>query len=170
MIGRNQLMGVQIPLTPLRDFMDECVFCKIARGEIPCHKVYEDEEFLAFLDIFPNTKGMTVVIPKNHYPSYVFELPDDVLQSLIIVSKKVGNILDKAFGTGRTAMIAEGLETPHAHIKLYPLHGTKSGFTRMVASEKIFFDKYQGYVTSLSGSRADDKELANIAKKIRESF
>ena len=56
----------------------DCIFCKIVNGEVPCHKVWEDEKHLAFLTIFPNTEGVTVVIPKKHYPSYVFDLPRDV--------------------------------------------------------------------------------------------
>ena len=58
--------------------MTECIFCKIVRGEMPCHKIYEDADYLAFLSIFPNTAGFSVVIPKQHYSSYAFDLPDDV--------------------------------------------------------------------------------------------
>jgi histidine triad (HIT) family protein len=168
MKGRNQLMGVQIPLAPFRDHMDDCIFCKIVRGEIPSYKVYEDDDFLAFLDIYPNTRGMTLVIPKKHYSSYLFDLPDDVFEKLLLTAKKIGKILDKALNTGRTAMIVEGLETNHAHVKLYPLMVKE--FKRMVSEEKKFFDVYPGYITSFEGPRADDKELAQLAKKIRESF
>ena len=53
---------------------NECIFCKIVKGEIPCHKIWEDEKHLAFLSIYPNTNGFSVVIPKKHFPSYAFSL------------------------------------------------------------------------------------------------
>lgn len=56
-----------------------CIFCQIVEGKAPCHKVWEDEHHLAFLSIFPNTDGFTVVIPKKHYPSYAFDLPPQAL-------------------------------------------------------------------------------------------
>ena len=62
--------------------MEDCIFCKIVKGEIPCFKVYEDKDFLAFLDINPNTKGMTIVVTKKHYPSYVFNMPEDMVSML----------------------------------------------------------------------------------------
>ena len=73
--------------------MNECIFCKIVAGEIPSYKILEDEEFLAFLSIFPNTEGVTVVIPKKHYPSYVFDLPDEVLNKLMSFTKKVAKMI-----------------------------------------------------------------------------
>ena len=63
--------------------MEECIFCKIVKKEIPCHQIWEDKEHLAFLSIFPNTEGFSVVIPKKHYPSYAFDLSDEVLTKLI---------------------------------------------------------------------------------------
>ena len=66
-----------------------CVFCEIVKGNTPAFKVWEDDKHLAFLTIFPNTEGTTVVIPKEHYASYAFDLPDEVLTELIIASKKV---------------------------------------------------------------------------------
>jgi diadenosine tetraphosphate (Ap4A) HIT family hydrolase len=148
----------------------ECIFCKIVKGEIPCHKIYEDEEFLAFLDIFPNTKGMVIVITKRHYPSYVFEMPEEIYKKLLTTTKKIAKTLDKVLKVQRTAMIMEGMGVDHAHIKLYPLHGLDSKFKEMWASEKIFFEKYEGFITTQQGPRADDKELEQLAKKIKESF
>ena len=58
--------------------MEACIFCNIVNGAAPCHKIWEDEKHLAFLSIFPNTPGFSVVITKRHYPSYAFRLPDDV--------------------------------------------------------------------------------------------
>lgn len=144
-----------------------CIFCKIIRGEIPSFKVWEDKDHIAILDIFPNTSGMTLVIPKKHYDSYAFEMPDAAFSKIMLASKKVGLLLDKKLGTGRTAMIAEGMGVNHVHIKLYPMHGVDKDFKEMWHSEKVFFEQYPGYLTTLLGPEADKAELAKLAKKIR---
>lgn len=141
------------------------------KGEIPCHKIYENEDFLAFLDIFPNTKGMTIVITKKHYPSYIFNMSEEIYEKFMRTVNKIAKTLDKALNVKRTAMIMEGMGINHAHIKLYPLHGLKGKFEeKWPEAEKIFFDKYRGYVTTQLGPRADNKELEEIAKKIRNAF
>ncbi len=68
----------------------DCIFCKIVRGELPSHKIWEDETHLAFLTIFPNTEGFSVVIPKEHYDSYLFDLTDEVVTGLVLAAKKGG--------------------------------------------------------------------------------
>lgn len=86
-----------------------CIFCQIVEGKAPCHKVWEDEHHLAFLSIFPNTDGFTVVIPKKHYPSYAFDLPPQALADLMLATQKVAKKLDKAFpDVSRTGMFFEG--------------------------------------------------------------
>jgi diadenosine tetraphosphate (Ap4A) HIT family hydrolase len=151
--------------------MDDCIFCKIAKGQIPSHKVWEDEKHLAFLSIFPNTKGVTVVITKKHYPSYAFDLPDDVLCDLIKTVKKVAKLLDKKLeDVGRTAMVFEGFGVDHVHAKLFPMHGTLDMQEWEPIESRIdtYFEKYPGHISSHDAKRADDKELAELAKKIRE--
>lgn len=97
--------------------MNACIFCKIVRGEAPAHRIWEDERHLAFLSIFPNTEGFSVVIPKQHYPSYAFKLSDTVLSDLVIAAKSVGQLLDeKLSGVGRTGMIFEGFGMDHVHL------------------------------------------------------
>jgi len=150
--------------------MEDCIFCKIVKGEIPCFKVYEDKDFLAFLDINPNTKGMTIVVTKKHYPSYVFNMPEEVYEKFMKTVKKIAKILDKVLDVKRTAMVMEGMGINHAHIKLYPLHGLEEEFKEIWAEEKVFFDKYKGYITTQLGPRADDKKLEELAKKIRDGF
>lgn len=145
----------------------DCIFCKIVRGEIPCHEVYEDDEFLAFLDIHPNTEGMTLVLPKKHYPSYTVDMPEDAYAELMKVSKKLCQQIDKNLGVKRTAIIMEGMGIDHAHIKLYPLHGLTEKFKETWEDKTIFFKKYEGYISTLLGPKEDDKTLAAIAKKIR---
>ncbi len=152
--------------------MDDCVFCKIVKGEAPSHKIWEDDKHLAFLSIFPNTEGFSVVITKEHFPSYAFELPDDVLAGLVIAAKKVSQQIDKAFeDVGRTGLIFEGFGVDHIHAKLFPMHGTADMKKWSPIESKIdkFYEQYPGYISSHDSGRADDTKLAAIAKKIREA-
>ena len=153
--------------------MKDCIFCKIVKGEAPCHKLLEDDKHLAFLNIFPNTDGFSVVITKEHLPSYAFNNDDKVLSDLTLFTKKVGKLLDAAFeDVGRTGMFFEGYGVDHLHSKLFPMHGTpKSGpWTPIESGSKMnkFFDKYPGYLVSNSSERADDEKLKVIASKFRE--
>ncbi|KKP80228.1 MAG: Histidine triad domain protein [Candidatus Moranbacteria bacterium GW2011_GWF2_35_39] len=146
-----------------------CIFCKIVKGEIPCHKIWEDEKHLAFLSIFPNTEGFAVVITKEHYPSYIFELPDEVLTGIVLAAKKVGRLLDaKLDDVGRTGLIAEGFGVDHIHLKLFPMHGTKLAEWKPIESKvDKYFEKYEGYISSHDYKRADDEKLSILAEKIR---
>ncbi len=148
-----------------------CQFCKIVEGRLPCHKIWEDDKHLAFLSIHPNTEGFTVVITKKHYPSYAFDLPDDVLKDLIIAAKRVAKLLDmKLEDVGRTGLIFEGFGVDHVHAKLFPMHGTADlkEWKPIKSNVNKFFEKYEGYISSHDYERADDRKLAELAKKIRE--
>lgn len=150
--------------------MQDCVFCKIVKGELPSHKIWEDEKHLAFLSIYPNTEGFSVVITKEHHSSYAFDLPDEVLSGIVLAAKKVGKLIDeKLEGVGRTGMIFEGFGVDHIHAKLFPMHGTKKNHWEPAHSDvDKYFEKYEGYISSHDYKRADDEKLANLAKKIRE--
>ncbi len=147
----------------------ECIFCKIINGEMPCHKVWEDDKHIAFLSIFPNTKGFTVVATKNHYPSYAFDVSEEVLKDLTIAAKKVGKLLDRAFSdVGRTGLIMEGFGVDHLHAKLFPMHGTAKDEWEPVHSDvDYYFEEYMGYICSNDSKRADDEKLAELAERIR---
>jgi len=148
----------------------DCIFCKIVAGELPCHKIWEDEKHLAFLSIFPNTEGFSVVIPKKHYSSYAFDLPDQVLQDLIVAAKKVGKLLDKKLGdVGRTGLIFEGFGVDHVHAKLFPMHGTADLKKWKPSESKVdkYFNTYPGYISSHAYKRADEESLKKLATKIR---
>ncbi len=151
--------------------MEDCIFCKIAKGEIPCHKVYEDDDCIAFLDINPNTKGMTIVALKQHYDAYAFDVPENVYIKLLKSVRKVAKLLDKKLDVKRTGMVMEGMGINHLHIKLYPLHGLKEKFTDggFWAKDKVFFEKYEGYISTQLGPRMDDEKLKKLAKEIREN-
>jgi len=150
--------------------MTDCVFCKIVNGEFDSVKIWEDRDFLAVLDIKPNTEGMTLILTKKHYNSDIFEMPEDIYTKFMLVAKKVVNILEKGLNVKRVAMIIEGMEINHAHIKLYPLHGLDKKFKEMIAKEKIYFDKYEGYVTSIEGPKKSLDELKKVANKIKENL
>lgn len=148
----------------------DCVFCKVVKGELPCHKIWEDEKHLAFLSISPNTEGFTVVISKKHHPSYAFDLPDNVLADLTMAAKKVGKLLDsKLKDVGRTGMIFEGFGIDHVHAKLFPMHGTGNmkKWKPIHSNMNKYFEKYEAYISSHDFKREDDEKLAKLAKKIR---
>jgi histidine triad (HIT) family protein len=152
--------------------MSNCIFCSIVAGESPCHKVWEDAEHLAFLSIFPNTDGVTVVIPKQHHSSYIFEVPEEVMTKLNLAARKVARAIDVAFpDVGRTGLIYEGFGVNHLHAKLFPMHGTGNmeQWSQIESNKPTeFFQNYPGYLSSHDCTRADDGKLAEIAAKIRE--
>ncbi len=114
--------------------MTDCIFCKIVVGELPCYKIYEDDEYLAFLDIFPVVKGHTLVIPKKHY-RWTYDVPDfgGYWQTVLKVTKKIQQALKPSwvsFGT-------HGL-IPHAHIHILPREG-EPGNQPVFPTEKLKF-------------------------------
>lgn len=98
--------------------MEESIFTKIVKGEIPCYKIYEDEKTLAFLDIHPESMGHTLVIPKLQVDK-VYELPEEEYQALFATVKKVAARMEKVLGA-RTLMKVVGTDVPHAHVHLMP--------------------------------------------------
>ena len=100
--------------------MQESIFTKIVKGEIPCFKIAETNDFLAFLDVMPLRKGHTLVIPKNQV-DYLYDLEDDVLSDLFIFSKKVAKKIESKISCKRIGVSVIGLEVPHAHIHLIPI-------------------------------------------------
>ena len=97
------------------------IFSKIVNGEIPYHKIAENDDFLAFLDAFPITKGHTLVIPKKEI-DYIFDLEDTMYTNLFLFAKSVVPALEKTIPCIRIGVSVIGLEVPHAHIHLLPLN------------------------------------------------
>jgi histidine triad (HIT) family protein len=97
------------------------IFTKIVNGEIPCYKITEDTNFLAFLDVNPNAKGHTLCIPKQEIDK-LFDLDDDLYLGLMQFSKKVALALEKTLPCNRIGLAVIGLEVPHAHVHLIPLN------------------------------------------------
>ena len=110
------------------------IFTKIVNGEIPAYKVAEDEKFLAFLDISPVTKGHTLVIPKTEI-DYLFDLDDSLYTGLHLFAKKVG-------------MLVLGLDVPHAHIHLIPMHEESDvNFSNTLKLDKKEFEEIQNKIS-----------------------
>jgi len=151
----------------------ECIFCKIIDGEIKIPGIFwEDDEFMAFLTTRPNTEGFTVVIPKKHFGSDVLGMPDDVLQKFVIATKKVSKMLVNYFeDVGRVGLIMEGTGIDHAHIKLFPMHGTgymKEGeWKQFLSGNETFFEAYQGYISSNDGPKVDTEVIKRLADNLR---
>ena len=97
------------------------IFTKIVNGEIPCYKIAEDENYLAFLDVNPNAKGHTLCIPKQEI-NKIFDLDDDLYLGLMQFSKRIATALEKSVPCKRIGMAVIGLEVPHAHVHLIPLN------------------------------------------------
>ncbi len=97
------------------------IFTKIIKGDIPSYKIYEDSQFYAFLDISPLTKGHTLLIPKEEV-DYIFDVGDTTLSEMILVAKKIAHAIEKAIDCNRVGLMVIGLEVPHAHIHLIPIH------------------------------------------------
>lgn len=127
------------------------IFSRIVAGEIPCHKVAENEEFFAFLDINPVAKGHTLVIPKAEV-DYLFDIDDPKLGRMMAFAKRVARAQEAAIPCKRVGLAVMGLEVPHAHIHLIPI--TKESDMNFLGKE-----------LSLS-----QEELAEIAQSIRERF
>ncbi|MBP7821925.1 MAG: HIT family protein [Saprospiraceae bacterium] len=127
------------------------IFSRIVDGEIPCHKIAENDKFLAFLDVFPLAKGHTLVIPKQQI-DYIFDIDDDVLGEMMIFAKTIATALKQAVPCTRIGVAVIGLEVPHAHIHLVPInHIQDINFT----NPKLTLPQ---------------EELANISAEIRAKF
>lgn len=149
--------------------MTDCIFCKVVSGELDSAKIWEDKDHLAILDVMPNTEGMTLVLTKKHLDSYAFDMPEEEYSKLMSASKKVAKILEKGLNLTRVALVMEGMGINHAHIKLYPLNGVTEKFKEMWAKDKIFFEKYEGYISTQTGEKADINKLKELAEKIKKN-
>lgn len=100
--------------------MQDSIFTKIIKGEVPCHKVYEDDQTIAFMDINPVQKGMVLVVPKTPVDHFMDLAPDDY-QALMATVQKVAQKMHEVFPNQRIGVQIEGFDIPHAHVKLIPI-------------------------------------------------
>jgi histidine triad (HIT) family protein len=106
------------------------IFSKIIAGEIPCYKIKEDENFIAFLDVFPLVKGHVLVVPKIEVDK-LFDLPQNYLQEILLFAKPIAAAIEKSFACRRCGISVIGLEVPHAHVHLVPMNSADDlNFTR----------------------------------------
>ncbi len=126
------------------------IFTKIINGEIPCYKVAETEDFLAFLDINPNAKGHTLCIPKQEVDK-LFDLDEEQYLQLLNFSRKVAIAIEKVIPCKRVGMTVIGLEVPHAHVHLIPLNSMDDA--RFISKQEF-----------------TDEEFIAIAKNINSNF
>lgn len=101
--------------------MKESIFTKIINGEIPCHKIYEDEHTFAFLDIHPTQPGHTLVIPKQQIAS-MWEMPTDAYHQLWDSAQKIAKHIQPIMGTARVGVMVVGFGVPHVHVHLVPIN------------------------------------------------
>lgn len=126
----------------------DCIFCKIAEGEIPSHGVWEDAHYLAFLDINPVQPGHTLIIPKHHDPN-LFDVSDKDYQNTLAAAKIVRRKLKAATGAKRIGMLVAGLEVDHIHIHLIPINEPKD-------------------IDPTNTRKATQEELQKMAEQIRQ--
>ena len=117
------------------------IFTKIINGEIPCYKITEDDNYLAFLDVNPNAKGHTLCIPKQEI-NKIFDMDEELYLGLMKFSRKVAVALEKTVPCKRIGLAVVGLEVPHAHVHLIPLHDMDDmRFQRKVSLTKEEFEE-----------------------------
>ena len=122
------------------------IFTKILAGEIPAHKILENDQYLAFLDIRPVNPGHTLVIPKQEV-DYIFDMEDDLLKGLMVFAKKVAKAIKKTIPCQKVGVMVAGIEVPHAHIHLIPINSV-------------------GDLSFARAKAATPEELAQVALKI----
>jgi histidine triad (HIT) family protein len=128
--------------------MEDSIFTKIIKGEIPCYRVYEDDKTFAFLDIHPKTAGHTLVVPKKQV-EFLWDLKDDDYQAVMATAKKVALRIRDVFKAPYVGELVVGVDVPHAHVHVYP-------FATMEESRRI----------PDPSAEPDHAALAPVAKKL----
>ncbi|XP_026989309.2 uncharacterized protein LOC113634498 [Tachysurus fulvidraco] len=146
------------------------LFSRIVRGEEKQWRVWEDEGHIAFLTPFPNTPGITVVIPRKPLTSDILRLEDGDFTELVLATRKVARLLEEALGAWGVGVIFEGYEIDYAHAKLIPLVLSQGNATQSaVCSVPEFYDLYPGFVSSANGPSATSEQLKQIHDKITKT-
>ena len=127
--------------------MEDSLFTKIIKGEIPAHKIYEDESTLAFLDLFPIVKGHTLVIPKTQVEN-IWDLPDSDYAAVMATVKKVALRLDKVLSPAKVGLKVMGTDVPHAHVHIIP------------------FNDPEEFHTKVNHNETDHSELERLSKEL----
>lgn len=148
-----------------------CIFCDIVNGKSPCFKIWENDDFLAFFDIFPNTKGQTIVVPKKHYDSDLFTIDDGKFYKEYFLSvQEVVNLLKKWLWVSRVWMVMEGMGVNHLHVKLYPLRWLSEEWKPTVVQNEIFFSQYEWYLSTQPGPKANMEDLGALQTQVVNGY
>ena len=131
--------------------MTDCIFCKIIAGEIPCHRVYENDDVLAFLDIAPIRPGHVLVIPKVHEPNFE-KLASDKFIKVMLASQTIAQVLDAWAKPKRMGLALTGWDVPHVHVHVVPMIDTRD-----ITAEQLIDG---------ANEPADTEELAKIASTL----
>jgi histidine triad (HIT) family protein len=126
------------------------IFSKIIHGQIPAYKVAEDENYLAFLDINPLTKGHTLVVPKKEV-DYIFDLDNETYEGLFLFARKVAKAIQKHIPCKRLGVVVYGLDVPHAHIHLIPLHGSGNEIDFNKSKIKLSKEEFEHIAAGING-------------------
>ncbi|KAM3597351.1 uncharacterized protein V6R79_003393 [Siganus canaliculatus] len=147
------------------DVSDDNLFSRIVRGEQQQWRVWEDSEHVAFLTPYPNSPGLTVVVPRKPLSSDILKLEETDYEALALATYKVARLLEEEMSARGIALIFEGFEIDYAHAKLIPLLPSSDG-TNLAQLQQECFQSYPGYVSSSDGPAADPEALKNLHSKI----
>jgi len=137
---------------------EECLFCRIAKGETPSHLVYEDDQVVCFLDICPIRRGHAQIVPRAHHP-YFESLPAELAASVMFLGQRLATGMKRLYQVKRVAFLFSGGDIDHAHAHLVPMHHpTDITSRRYIVEEKLTFR---------NTPRPPDEELAEVAGELR---
>ena len=141
--------------------MQTCLFCAIARGDIPSHRICESDDLVAFLDIHPIRTGHALIVPKAHH-DYFDDLPESLAADIVVLGQKLGRAMKTLYGAPRVGFAFMGFDVPHAHAHVMPVF-ERDDITsrRALVEEKITFRP---------PLRASDEELAREADRLRRAI
>lgn len=141
--------------------MSDCLFCRIGAGLLPAHKIWEDEDILAFLDLHPIRRGHTLVIPKAHHVWFE-DLPEALATRMMRCAQSVARAMKPLYGVERVGLFYTGIHVAHVHAHLVPMHDTHD-----VTSAAYLRDGPDQFSTP---PKLDEDEMATIATKLRNSL
>ncbi|MCX5925439.1 MAG: HIT family protein [Candidatus Dependentiae bacterium] len=145
----------------------KCLFCKIIHAKIAAAKIWEDSDNIAILDPNPTIHGQTIVMSKSHIDSDVFNEDDKEYEYFMTSVKHVAELLQEKLEVKRVAMVADGMNIDHLYITLYPLHGLGKKFKTITPPNHVFFEKYEGYITTQPGPQIPMDDLQKLAKTLQ---
>ncbi|WP_134727257.1 HIT family protein [Paracoccus luteus] len=137
----------------------DCLFCRIARGDLPAHVVHEDDEVVAFLDLHPIRPGHTLVIPKAHHVWFE-DIPAPLAARVMACSQTLSHRMKRIYGVERVAMFFTGIHVPHAHAHVVPMHHVHD-----VSSQAYLADGPDGYSVP---PQLDPERMAAIARDLAQ--